>query len=254
MTSATVLAGLLFTLSTAAAPAAAPPAAAPASGEPIAVDLRASDGVVLKGSLYKSARPGPGVVMLHMCDAVGRSAWDGLARRLSEAGMSVLTWNYRGVGDSGGEPMRGGSLSQVMEHWRTVWGPDAELAVNRLMAEEGVDRARIGLAGASCGGYLALLTARRMPGAVRSVVFMAGPADEEVKRFLAEESAPPVLGVAATGDARSAAWTREVVESSKNKTSRLLTYDEAGHGTQLLATQKELTPEIVRWFEQTLGR
>ncbi len=253
MTLASVLAGLLFILS-AAEPAVAPPAAASPAADPIPIDLRAPDGVVLKGSLYKSARPGPGVVMFPMCDAVGRSAWDGLARRLSEAGISVLTWNYRGVGDSGGEPMKGGSLAQVMEHWRTVWGPDAGLAVNRLMAEEGVDRARIGLAGASCGGYLALLTARTMGGAVRGVVFMAGPADEETKRFVAEDSAPPVLGVAATGDARSAAWTREVVESSKNKASRLLTYDETGHGTQLLATRKDLTPEIVRWFGQTLAR
>jgi len=217
-----------------------------------ALDLKTPDGVVLKATLYPAAKPGPGVVMFNMCDGSDRSVWEPLATKLAMEGVSALTWNYRGVGDSGGEPFKGGSLEQVMRHWREVWGPDAALAVDTLAAEEGVDRLRLGVAGASCGGFLAVLTARRMPDRIRGVVFMAGPADDEARRFVASPASPPFLGIAASGDARSAAWTKELAELSKHGSSRLVLYDEAGHGTQLLSSQKDLIPLMVEWLRETL--
>src|SRR5579862_3800021 len=66
------------------------------------VDIKASDGIVLKASYFSPGRPGPAMLLLHQCN-MDRHAWDGLAKDLADAGFHVLTVDYRGYGDSGGE-------------------------------------------------------------------------------------------------------------------------------------------------------
>ena len=125
------------------------------------VSFKAADGVTLKGTFYAAERPGPGILLSHMCDGKGREAWDVLALKLAQAGFHVLIWNYRGVGDSEGKPFRGGSMQQVLEFWRTKWGGDAEAALNFLTAQPGVNKALIGAGGASCGVFISLNLAQR---------------------------------------------------------------------------------------------
>src|SRR5690242_2274384 len=64
------------------------------------VDIKAPDGVVLKGSYFSAGRTGPAIVLLHQCN-MDRHAWDGLATDLAAAGINVLTFDFRGFGDSG---------------------------------------------------------------------------------------------------------------------------------------------------------
>ena len=66
------------------------------------VDLSASDGTKLKGTFFAAAELGPGVLLLHQCNRQ-RKVWDALAQQLSAAGINVLTFDYRGYGESGGE-------------------------------------------------------------------------------------------------------------------------------------------------------
>ncbi|MCM2258805.1 MAG: hypothetical protein NDJ94_24485, partial [Vicinamibacteria bacterium] len=40
------------------------------------LDLKAPDGTTLKATYFAAERPGPGVVLLHMCNSQ-RRAWDG---------------------------------------------------------------------------------------------------------------------------------------------------------------------------------
>src|SRR5579864_4210512 len=69
---------------------------------PQVVDLTASDGVHLKATYFAAAQPGPGILLLHQCNRQ-RKVWDDLARQLAAAGIHVLTLDYRGYGESGGE-------------------------------------------------------------------------------------------------------------------------------------------------------
>ena len=66
------------------------------------VDLTPSDGLTLKASFFPAAAPGPGVLLLHQCNRQ-RKVWDGLAQQLAAAGLHVLTFDYRGYGESGGD-------------------------------------------------------------------------------------------------------------------------------------------------------
>ena len=87
----TVLAILLTT----ACHSAAPP--------PRTVDIRAADGVVLKGTLFAAPSAGPAVLLLHQCDD-HRTVWDPLGPPLAAAGITALSIDFRGYGDSGGTP------------------------------------------------------------------------------------------------------------------------------------------------------
>src|SRR4029453_6041228 len=64
-------------------------------------DVAAPDGVTLKGTLFGSTSPGPAVLLLHQCDD-RRTVWDALGRRLAAAGITALSIDYRGFGESGG--------------------------------------------------------------------------------------------------------------------------------------------------------
>jgi hypothetical protein len=67
------------------------------------IDLKASDGTVLKASYFAAAKAGPGVLLLHQSNRT-RASWDGVARQLATAGINTLTLDMRGFGESGGTP------------------------------------------------------------------------------------------------------------------------------------------------------
>src|SRR5437588_5544780 len=66
------------------------------------VDLKAADGIQLKGTYFAAGRPGPGVLLVHQSNR-DRKSWDSLAVQLATAGINTLTLDMRGFGESGGE-------------------------------------------------------------------------------------------------------------------------------------------------------
>ena len=77
------------------------------------VDLVAPDGTKLRATSFAAAKPGPGVLLMHMCNTV-RKSWEPVAKGLSEAGINALTIDNRGFGESGGSSIRG-SISGDLE-------------------------------------------------------------------------------------------------------------------------------------------
>lgn len=107
------------TILSALALSVAVPVFAADSAAPRHIDISASDGVMLKGTYYAAAKPGPGVLLLHMCNS-DRRAWEPLGRLLSAAGISGLALDFRGFGESGGERFE--NDPQKLQHVRTnVW-------------------------------------------------------------------------------------------------------------------------------------
>src|SRR6202030_1168012 len=86
------------------------------------VDLTAGDGTKLKASYFAAAKPGPGVLLLHQCNRQ-RKIWDGLGQQLAAVGINVLTLDYRGFGESGGDPfdkLPREQMAQIQaEKWRS---------------------------------------------------------------------------------------------------------------------------------------
>src|SRR6266849_642001 len=66
------------------------------------VDLKASDGMVLKATYFAAAKQGPGVLLFHQSNRT-RKAWDDVAGQLAAAGINTLAIDIRGYGESGGE-------------------------------------------------------------------------------------------------------------------------------------------------------
>jgi predicted alpha/beta hydrolase len=67
------------------------------------VDLTTTDGVTLKATYFAAGKPGPAILLLHQCNRQ-RKVWDDLAGRLAASGFNVLTFDFRGFGESGGTP------------------------------------------------------------------------------------------------------------------------------------------------------
>src|SRR4029077_11022790 len=83
------------------------------------VDIAAPDGTKLRATFFSAGKPGPGVMLLHMCNTA-RKSWEPVAVGLSEAGINTLTIDNRGFGESGGPRFEGGSpevQQQLHEKW-----------------------------------------------------------------------------------------------------------------------------------------
>ena len=75
-------------------------ASAFAQNTPKDLDLTAPDGTKLRATYYAAAKPGPGVLLLHMCNTT-RKSWEPVAKELSHSGINALTVDNRGFGESG---------------------------------------------------------------------------------------------------------------------------------------------------------
>src|SRR6266487_4900759 len=85
---------------------ALPAAAAPPAGRD--VDIIAPDGITLKATYFAAGRPGPAILLMHMCITT-RTSWETIAQQLSAAGIGALTIDNRGFGESGGPRFESGA-------------------------------------------------------------------------------------------------------------------------------------------------
>ena len=224
--------------------------AAPASRD---VTIPASDGVALKGTYFAAAKPGPAVLLLHMCNT-DRHSWDPLATELAEAGVSALTVDYRGFGESGGPRFDTLGAVAAQQMVNGAWPGDVDKAYEFLLAQPGVDKARVGVGGGSCGVTQALLAAKRHP-EVRSLVLLAGPANRDGRRFLMENNWLPVFAAAADDDQfdrdapQQMRWLTQLSGNARNK---FMGFADGKHGTEIFKPHPELPKAITDWYLDTL--
>jgi dienelactone hydrolase len=214
------------------------------------VTLKASDGVALRASYFSPGKPGPGVVLLHMCNSQ-RTAWTVLAERLAARGFHVIALDYRGYGESEGKRFDTMPFAELRKIAAEKWPTDIDLAFEHLAAQPGVDRERIGAAGGSCGVNEAVQLARRHR-EVKTVVMLSGNTDRAGEEFLIRTPWMPVLASAAHDDGRAVETTRWVMGFSSNPMNQFREYDQGGHGTDMFKAHPELVSDIVAWFERHL--
>jgi uncharacterized protein len=131
-----------------------------------------SGGAMLAGTLTLPSTPGPhpGVVMVHGSGPTPRTDGSVFAAYFVSRGFVVLTYDKRGIGQSGGRyPGEGASPANVDTYAR-----DAEAAARLLAEQPEVDRTRVGLSGASQAGWIMPLAASREQ-AVKFLVIVSGP-------------------------------------------------------------------------------
>jgi pimeloyl-ACP methyl ester carboxylesterase len=157
-----------------------------------------TSGVTLAGTLTRplGRGPHPAIVLLHGGGAQTRDFfW--VTHFLARRGFAVLAYDKRGVGESTGD-------------WRTAsvqdLADDALAAVEFLRAQPGIRADRIGLYGASAGGWTAPVAAARAPDAIAFVIVRSASALPERLNVIYEVE----------GDLRSAAYGDDVVARARS--------------------------------------
>lgn len=211
-------------------------------------DVPAPGGVVLKASHWAASKPGPAILLLHMCSPkADRLTWEPLAMKLAGSGFQVFAYDHRAFGQSGGEIKGSKSVEEMFGIWRGSWLPDAEAVFASLRKRPDVQAGRIGVGGASCGSFLSIAFAEKHAGEVQAMALLSGPVDEPGLAFLARAKMP-VLMAASLEDGRAAQWARSIAERAKHPASTLTLYENAGHGTNMFEKQPELIDRIVQLF------
>ena len=226
---------------------AAAPAALADSGP---VDITSADGTVLKGSYYDPGQPGPGMLLVHQCN-MDRTSWESLAGSLSAAGIHVLTFDLRGFGETPGEGLVSpDSFPRLMQQSP----PDVDAAYAYLLAQDGVDAARTGVGGASCGVALTSDLATRNPD-VKAFLALSGFPSDAAQEHIAMTPGLAVFGAAADADDLTPGVhevIKAAVEGSKNEKSMAKIYGGTEHGLPMFGKNPDLEPAIVDWLKGQL--
>jgi dienelactone hydrolase len=197
--------------------------------------------------------PGPAVLLLHQCDD-RRTVWDPLGLRLAGAGITALAVDYRGFGESGGPRYDTLSGEQQAALMKDAWPGDFDAALAFLSRQSGVDAARIGAAGGSCGVNNAIHLARRHAN-VKALALLAGPSDREARAFIEAPGAPPVFAAAAADDRYAdfvlvSSWQFGI---SPRTESRFAQYPDGGHAAVVFRAHPELADLVVQWLGAVLN-
>jgi len=132
-----------------------------------------SAGVALAGTIFRPEHPYAAVVIVHGSGQEKRMA--GFASLLARNGIAVLTYDKRGVGESGGVyagPEVG--TNNVDASNLALLAGDASAAVSALSARFPSDHGPIGLLGFSQAGWIVPMAAKKNR-TVRFMVLFSGP-------------------------------------------------------------------------------
>jgi len=208
------------------------------------VSITAADGFALKGTLYAAGKAGPGILLLHQCNA-DRQIYDTLGTMLSAAGYNALTLDFRGFGGSKNDQYP--NLAAA----RDKMPADVDAAFQFLSSQNQVNKTVIGVVGGSCGVNQAIQAARRHP-EIRTLVLLSGGTDVDGETFIKSSAKMPLFGAASEEDTNAAASIKKIVGLSTNRDSKLTMLKGAGHAASMFEKEPELQADIVIWFRTNL--
>ena len=217
------------------------------------VDFSAPDGIKLRATFFAAGKPGPGVMLLHMCNTV-RKSWEPVAKELSEKGINALTIDNRGFGESGGPRFEGAS-PDVMRRLNEKWPGDFDAAYDFLVAQPAVDKARIAVGGGSCGVNNSMKLAESHPD-IKALVLLAGGTDLAGINYIAQHPELPIFTAAAAADDQYNPATLKLMQwfsdLSGNPRTRFSGFQDGRHGTEIFGPHPELVDQIVAFLVDTL--
>jgi len=214
---------------------------AQASGR--AVTFPSLDGTSLAGEYFEaSSRPAPAVVLVHMLTR-SKGEWGSLPERIQDAGISALTIDLRGHGESSGSPQ---ALADMVQ--------DVRAAVQWLAARQGVRAGSVGLIGASLGASLSLLATVELP-AVRAIALLSPSLDYRGLRTdlnLVKRVGGRSMWLAASAEDPLALRTLRDFAAENSGPREQMISSTAAHGTALLERDADLARALVDWLRRSL--
>ncbi len=216
------------------------------------IDIAAPDGTQLRATFFSAGKPGPGVLLLHMCNTT-RKSWEPVAVGLSQAGINALTIDNRGFGESGGPRFEDGS-PEVRKKLNDQWPADFDAVYQFFVSQGGVDKNRIAAGGGSCGMTNAVKLAEHHPG-MKALVLLAGSTDAQGITYIAQHPEIPIFTAAAADDEFNA-QTPQIMkwysDLSGNPRTKFSGFKDGRHGTEIFGPHPELVKQIVDFLVDTL--
>lgn len=182
-----------------------------------AVEFSTPDGVLLAGTLFSSGSDGSGAIVLAHMRGADRSTWEPFAEVAAGNGFRVLTFDFRGYGDSDGER-------------DTLLDVDLTAAVEHL-ERDGAES--VVVMGASMGGTAAINVASKLD--LAGAASLSAPADFQGLPALdvAADVDEPLLLIVAEDDQPYAGAAVSISETAPD--NRLETFEGGAHGTNLFS-------------------
>lgn len=185
------------------------------------VQIQTEDGLRLDARLFE-ASPDAVAILTHMYPS-DQTAWFTTARELQQRGISVLTLNFRGYGESEGE-----KDASTLDR-------DIRSAIDFARAR---GYQRIALVGASMGGTASIVVAAREP--VDGVFALSAPLEFQSLDAAAAISSvtAPLMLVAAEDDISAAYSLDTMAKRAELRDERWLILEGTAHGTDLLKSEQ----------------
>jgi len=216
------------------------------------LELTTVDGFTIAATFAQGDGEGdrPAVLLVHML-AKDRHTFDELQVKLAEKGISSLSIDLRGHGDSTAD----GTLNYAnfsLDEWRAV-SNDLKAGLEFFRTTDNIDDRLTAIVGASIGANLAaILTADELtenPRVAPKALVLLSPG-RNYKEFSPLERGRelrtiPVLIVSSPGDTGSYATSQALSQASKGE---LKEFEGDGHGTDLFESHPELLDEIAVWL------
>jgi cephalosporin-C deacetylase-like acetyl esterase len=208
----------------------------------IDVEFPDHEGVTLRGWLYPGAvggtTPGPGLVMAHGFSATKEMGLGPFAEQFAAAGVTVLVYDHRGLGESDGAPR------QLVDPYLQARGYRA--AIDWLSARPEVDDDRVGIWGSSFSG---------------GDVLVVGAVDRRVRAVVANVPLAGFPGVDYTdpaSDAGAFAALRDALDDPAGPGTAAAAVEPAGPLAPVDAPGNDLPvvmpqPESREWFLRVGG-
>ena len=203
------------------------------------LDISASDGTKLKATYYSSDKPGPGMLLLHECD-MDRKSWQSLATSLANNGIHVLTFDYRGYGETA-------ASGNLYEHLAS----DVDSALANLISQPGVDKEHIAAGGASCGVYNSMQLAMRND-KIKALFLLTGPIPEKGVEYIKTHPDMPIFAIENGDEVAAVKELDAIIKNSKNPASTMKAYPNGAHGVRIFEKHPEIIPTVTNWLVQVL--
>jgi len=214
---------------------------AEAAGRP--VTLASADGVTIAGEFYEGAsRPSPAVLLVHMLTR-SRGEWGSLPDRLRDMGLTVLTIDLRGHGQSSGSAQDLPAMTQ-----------DVRAALQWLIARPNVRPDAMAVVGASLGASLSLLASVDIP-QVRAIALLSPSLDYRGVRTdvsLIKRLGSRSLWLASSAEDPLALRTMKDFAAEPSGPREQHVSTNVAHGTALLDRDADVSRSLVDWLRRTL--
>jgi len=227
------------------------PPESPIGGDPIRFETE--DGVSLLGHVFRPSGSVKGAILFVHEPFRSQRDWAYMAEKMSRHGYVGMVFDLRGHGDSlmqGDEEL---DREIFMDEDFAAMALDLRAALDILRSQQGVDPAKVQLAGSDLGGSLCLLRALEDDG-VRSVAMLSPGLGYDGVNVMGKVSSlgeRPLLLVYSVEDGYSRKSV-EVMGKEVRGPVHVETYYGVGHGSKMLAREPKLEVLMTSWFLGTV--